>query len=462
MTILPPFKKKSTSVTVRMPVKNNSGSDLRNSTGNLQLQPCGPQGNARRMKNSPRPSDLRSQPPAKRTMYQPPSSLTSPLGSPRGSSSVHSLDDHHQLHSNAGDSATQGIPQKNNLSSGTLNNNSDDEYELEYARDEQVEKEFADRLQARGLTIKEMEGDGACMFRAIAEQVYGDQEMHGQIRDLCMNYMENNRDYYRDFIVEDFDQYIARKRLSNVHGNHVELQAISEMFARPVEVYQYSDEPINILLPRNMEASGERPATEPAQQNAPLRLSYHGAVHYNAIVDPHAATIGVGLGLPGMVPGAAEASLLADAMIDSERNHLEETMLQDKLKMTDWQRTQVDMEEQIARESYLDYVRSVDQRKPKMSPQRSPHSKSPISSPKPKKANSGIKSPSPKNQQADVPADKPSTSRAGLYEELLAAQSLDWETYDEDVATAEAMLLSRQDFMAKLEDKSGNSSKNDS
>lgn len=28
--------------------------------------------------------------------------------------------------------------------------------------------------------------------------------------------------------------------MENCHGNHVEMQAMSEMFNRPIEVYQYS------------------------------------------------------------------------------------------------------------------------------------------------------------------------------------------------------------------------------
>lgn len=31
--------------------------------------------------------------------------------------------------------------------------------------------------------------DGACMFRAVADQVYGDQEMHGVVRQNCIDYM---------------------------------------------------------------------------------------------------------------------------------------------------------------------------------------------------------------------------------------------------------------------------------
>jgi OTU domain-containing protein 5 len=34
-----------------------------------------------------------------------------------------------------------------------------------------------------------MEQDGACLFRAVADQVYGDQEMHAVVRSHCMDYI---------------------------------------------------------------------------------------------------------------------------------------------------------------------------------------------------------------------------------------------------------------------------------
>jgi len=39
--------------------------------------------------------------------------------------------------------------------------------------------------------------------------------------------------------------------------------------------------------------------------NAPIRLSYHQNNHYNAVIDPYSATIGVGLGLAGHKPGVS-------------------------------------------------------------------------------------------------------------------------------------------------------------
>lgn len=48
-----------------------------------------------------------------------------------------------------------------------------------------------------------------------------------------------NADYFSSYVTEDFTTYINRKRKNNCHGNHIEMQAMAEMYNRPVEVYQY-------------------------------------------------------------------------------------------------------------------------------------------------------------------------------------------------------------------------------
>ncbi|MFH4978950.1 hypothetical protein AB6A40_005659 [Gnathostoma spinigerum] len=158
---------------------------------------------------------------------------------------------------------------------GSVERNSDDENGQGF-RDESLDSAFEERLRrVRGLKIKEMQGDGACLFRAVADQVYGDQEMHSDVRRLCLDYMEKNRDHFSQFITEDFEKYIARKRRNDAHGNHIELQAISEIFSRPIEIYDYTTEPKNIFTPT-------RDSSAHSEPNAPIRLSYHGSVHYNS------------------------------------------------------------------------------------------------------------------------------------------------------------------------------------
>ena len=225
--------------------------------------------------------------------------------------------------------------------------NSDDEYVPPKCPDniDELEIWFETSLkEKKGYTIKKMGEDGACLFRAVADQVYGDQEMHAVIRKSCVDYMAKNADYFSHYVTEDFTTYLNRKRLDNCHGNHVEMQAICEIFNRPIEVYQYSLDPINTF------------SCSYKTDNEPIRISYHRNTHYNSIVDPCKATIGVGLGLPGLQPGLAEKNLMGDAVQQSENTHIEKCMLEDKLKETDWEVTQETIEEQVARESYLQWL----------------------------------------------------------------------------------------------------------
>jgi len=182
-----------------------------------------------------------------------------------------------------------------------------------YAEDAR-ESNFEALLHKKGLIIRKIRGDGNCLFRSVAEQVYGDQEMHEEVRRRTMDYMEAERDHFSQFITEDFNDYIRRKRDLRVYGNHTEIQAMCEMYGRPIEVYSYSLDPINIFQGAY------------TTDSAPLRLAYHQHEHYNAIIDPNVASVGVGLGLPGHKPGAADKKLLDDALLESEREGIESAM----------------------------------------------------------------------------------------------------------------------------------------
>eukprot|EP00730_Choanoeca_flexa_P013798 TRINITY_DN5721_c0_g1_i2.p1 TRINITY_DN5721_c0_g1~~TRINITY_DN5721_c0_g1_i2.p1 ORF type:complete len:471 (+),score=107.90 TRINITY_DN5721_c0_g1_i2:102-1514(+) len=168
--------------------------------------------------------------------------------------------------------------------------------------------------RTRGFEIVEMTGDGACLFRAVAYHVYSDQDMHGTVREACINYMRANRDHFSQFVTCDFDTYLHYKALPVCHGNHVEIQAMSEMYNRPVEVYAYDSAPINTFQSH-------------LAAQAPIRLSYHNNNHYNAVIDPERPTFGVGLGLPQLEPGGADRALIDQARVESEVAATEQDML---------------------------------------------------------------------------------------------------------------------------------------
>uniref|UniRef100_A0A182MIT5 ubiquitinyl hydrolase 1 n=1 Tax=Anopheles culicifacies TaxID=139723 RepID=A0A182MIT5_9DIPT len=205
---------------------------------------------------------------------------------------------------------------------------------------------FAKVLSERGFILHEMEEDGACLFRAISLQIYGDQDMHEVIRQQTMDYIYKNREYFAQFVTEDIAEYVERKRANHVHGNHIEIQAMSEMYNRSVELYCYQTEPTNIFNSDQINNGNE-----------PFRLSYQRSSHYNAIVNPYKASVGVGLGLAGYRPDELDIKEVADAVRMSEELEIEKTMLEDKLKTTDWEATNDEIAEQIARESYAQYCR---------------------------------------------------------------------------------------------------------
>ncbi|EDW29395.1 GL22812 [Drosophila persimilis] len=197
--------------------------------------------------------------------------------------------------------------------------------------------EFAKCMAENGYELKPVEEDGACLFRSISLQIYGDEGMHDQ----------ENREYFGQFVTEDISSYIQRKRARDAHGNHIEIQAISEIYSRTVEVYCYQATPINIFNSEQSQAG-----------YPPLRLSYQRGSHYNAILDPYNASVGVGLGLAGYKPQVQTK----EALHLSEQLEIEQTMFEDKLKTTDWEATNEAIEEQIARESYLQWCRDNMQR----------------------------------------------------------------------------------------------------
>lgn len=52
------------------------------------------------------------------------------------------------------------------------------------------ERQFEiDIRRAKGFEVKRMLGDGNCLFRAVADQVYGDSEAYDLIRQMCIDYM---------------------------------------------------------------------------------------------------------------------------------------------------------------------------------------------------------------------------------------------------------------------------------
>jgi len=68
---------------------------------------------------------------------------------------------------------------------------------MQWTEQEFQEKElqFEKKINKKGWVIKKMAEDGACLFRAVADQIYGDQDMHSVLRKLCIDYIVSISSY---------------------------------------------------------------------------------------------------------------------------------------------------------------------------------------------------------------------------------------------------------------------------
>lgn len=55
-----------------------------------------------------------------------------------------------------------------------------------------------------------MNEDGACLFRAIADQIYGDQELHYMVRSTCMDYIVKY--FFLIFLICLIELFVGKKQ----------------------------------------------------------------------------------------------------------------------------------------------------------------------------------------------------------------------------------------------------------
>ena len=107
-----------------------------------------------------------------------------------------------------------------------------------------------------------------------------------------MKYLLIERKFFSQFVEggdKEFDNYINMKSKLGVWGDDVELQAISEIYNRSIEIYSGSNKPLktfheNINEFNLKKENEEGNIKEEKIKISPIRISYHGKEHYNSII----------------------------------------------------------------------------------------------------------------------------------------------------------------------------------
>ena len=196
-------------------------------------------------------------------------------------------------------------------------------------------------LQRHSLNVVSVAGDGNCLFRSVAHQVYGDDELHVLVRQKCMDYMEANADFFSQFIeggIETFHLYVTAKRQLACWGDDPEIQAMCEMYDRPAEIWSYDPQ----IGARKLRTFHE--PTSASMHSPAMRLSYYGGGHYDSVCGrDHRQEL---LRLhPGAIedtkirsirtcPPAVTADPLANKISSNERDSIENAALNAALKIS--------------------------------------------------------------------------------------------------------------------------------
>ncbi|GAA5989781.1 hypothetical protein JCM10908_002318 [Rhodotorula pacifica] len=135
------------------------------------------------------------------------------------------------------------------------------------------EKVLNAQLREAGLYAANILGDGNCLFRALADQLYGSPSMHLAIRHEICDYLAANADRYRLFVDEDsvkggFDGHVREMRQPGTYGTNIELSAFVARYRRPVKVYQP-----NLVYVMPVEEAGPGTSTPPSSSSASPALA---------------------------------------------------------------------------------------------------------------------------------------------------------------------------------------------
>jgi OTU domain-containing protein 3 len=118
------------------------------------------------------------------------------------------------------------------------------------ANDAVEDRDLLDRVGELGLCIAYVEGDGNCLFRALALQLWGDESLWHRSREEIVDYIKEHREHFECFIEDDesFEGYVERMSTSAEWGGNQEIFAAVQLYNVDVTIFQAGRAFITFLL----------------------------------------------------------------------------------------------------------------------------------------------------------------------------------------------------------------------
>ncbi|KAE8594672.1 hypothetical protein XENTR_v10019742 [Xenopus tropicalis] len=102
---------------------------------------------------------------------------------------------------------------------------------------------FANQLQVLGLRVREVPGDGNCLFRALGDQIEGHSRNHLRHRHETVEYMIKHRDDFEPFVEDDvpFDRHVANLAKSGTFAGNDAIVAFARNNQVNVVIHQLNN-----------------------------------------------------------------------------------------------------------------------------------------------------------------------------------------------------------------------------
>ena len=128
-----------------------------------------------------------------------------------------------------------------------------------YLADDPNYVKFSAQLAKLGLELRDITGDGNCLFRAISDQIDGNESHHLKYRRETCEFMRANREDFELFVVglvdeldkdkkgktkgvdaklNPFDSYINNLEKSGTYGGNDALVAFSRLYKLEINLHQ--------------------------------------------------------------------------------------------------------------------------------------------------------------------------------------------------------------------------------
>ncbi|KAJ3342883.1 OTU domain-containing protein 3 [Entophlyctis luteolus] len=147
------------------------------------------------------------------------------------------------------------------------------------------------QLRSFGLRLRDVLGDGNCLFRALAHQLHGAEAPHHKtLREQTTTHMRQHAHLYAPFVdesVEPINHRIARMQKLGIFADNLEIVAFSRALLVTVVIHQDGVQP---WIVAGFDDDGD---TAPAAQNQVLHIVYHPWEHYSSVepIDDHSTSL---------------------------------------------------------------------------------------------------------------------------------------------------------------------------